>query len=122
MGPATRRQEIAGREFEVIESDELVFQADRPRLLLAKPHGELALFVGSEARRWQPVIALDPIGSAREASDPPVCTAESPASLYVWHIARPDAAPAQGIDPELRARLQELGYLQEDEPGAASTR
>lgn len=114
MGPAIRLREFGGKEFEVVEEDELVFGAESPHLRLGNSDADFDLVVGREKWTGPHEIALDPQSASRPASDPPVCTGETPASVFVWYVEAPTATPDEDVDPALRARLEALGYLDGD--------
>jgi len=121
-GATVRPKEGRGKLIEVTvrDADEMIFAADRIRITRGDEEGETqrAALVLRRLTRWDGPLEVSREMARRPAGATPRCGRQPRATVQLWYIDEARASPLAEPDELLRARLQELGYLESDSESA----
>ncbi|HKJ24096.1 MAG TPA: sulfatase, partial [Myxococcota bacterium] len=101
----------------VPDEDEIVVPGG-PLVLEPGPGATPRLRVGDAERAFTGALPLDPASARIAAGEAPACELGDAPSLLVWYVPEPAETTVVEPDADLKRRLQELGYMLDDEPDA----
>ncbi|MBW2315486.1 MAG: sulfatase [Deltaproteobacteria bacterium] len=110
---ATRAMEL------VADEDEIVLSGAALTLTPRTGSAPVRFVLGDVERPFDTATALAPDAARRASREAPACELSDAASLLVWYVPEPADTTVVEPDADLRERLQELGYMLDDEPEPA---